>query len=407
MSASNKRRFTGRERKAIAMVTVLLFLGLLGTDIHLSSLPEMTRAMHTTARYMQSSVSIFLFGIGVSALAYGPLSDKHGRKPTILIGLAVAIAGNIGAVAASTIGPFLIARFVQGLGSGVCLALSRIVLADIVQGERYAIASSYVTLFTGLSFVLGPALGSVVQSCFGWHANFVVMSVLLTLMLAAYSRCEETNSYKNSAVSVRDVFAGYRIVLSDPTFLSSTIVAGIGMTCFVMYTSSSPFVLQQQFGLSATQYGWVAALVGAGLIVSRMLLPRLIEAVGMLTTMVAGLAILIVCGAALLGLWKTGYLSAGTFLLANAGVFFSYSFIVLCASAISLGRFPAKRGAAGAIYCCSQMGLAFGVNGIVSSLSGDVVALVGASYIVLPALGLLLCGAMASKASAVVSNSAG
>lgn len=406
MSASNSRRFTRQEWKVVAMVTALLFLGLLGTDIHLSSLPEMTSAMHTTQQCMQSSVSIFLFGIGVSALAYGPLSDKHGRKPIILIGLAVAISGNLWAIAASKIGPFLIARFVQGLGSGVCLALSRIVLADIVQGERYAIASSYVTLFTGLSFVLGPALGSVVQSSFGWRANFVVMSLLLASMLVAYSRCAETNSYKNAAVSARDVFAGYRVVLSDPTFLSSTMVAGIGMTCFVMYTSSSPFVLQQQFGLSAAQYGWVAALVGAGLIVGRMLLPRLIEAAGMLSTMVAGLAILIVCGAALLALWKTGSLSARTFLLANAGVFFSYSFIVLCASAISIGRFPERRGAAGAIYCCSQMGLAFGVNSVVSSLSGSVVTLVGASYIALPAVGLFLCSRMASKSSAFVSNSA-
>jgi DHA1 family bicyclomycin/chloramphenicol resistance-like MFS transporter len=375
----------------VAVVTALLLIGLLGTDIHLASLPAIMKAMHASQQNVQASISVFLFGTGAGALVYGPLSDKYGRKPVIMLGLAVAIIGNLWAVAAAKITGFLLARFIQGLGSGVCLALSRIVLADIVQGERYAIASSYITLFTGLSFVLGPLLGSFVQTWFGWRANFVVMALLLGAIFAIYLRCRETNHYKNRSITAREVFASYRVVLSDATFVSSTMVAGVGMTCFVMYTSSSPFVLQQQFGFSATQYGAVSALVGIGLVVSRLLLPRLIGRFGMLPTMRAGLFIAMLCGVALLALKKLGAMSAPGFLLGVAGVSFSYSFIVLCASAICMDCFPARRGAAGAIYCCSQMGLAFGVNSLVSAVSSDVVTLLGVSYVVLPALGLLLC----------------
>ncbi|MEX3929022.1 MFS transporter [Paraburkholderia sp. BR10936] len=391
MSPSKKVRFSRDEMKVVVVVTALLLIGLLGTDIHLSSLPEIMNVMHASQQYVQASISVFLFGTGVGALVYGPMSDKHGRKPVILIGLAVAIMGNLWTVFAAKITGFLLARFVQGLGSGVCLALSRIVLADIVQGDRYAIASSYITLFTGLSFVLGPLVGSFVQTWFGWRANFVVMASLLCAMFAVYLRCRETNAHKNRSITARDVFAAYRVVLSDATFVSSTIVAGVGMTCFVMYTSSSPFVLQQQFSYSATQYGWVSALVGSGLVVSRLLLPRLIGRFGMLPTMIAGLFIAIFCGVALLTLSTLGGLSARGFLLSVAGVSFSYSFIVLCASAICMSRFTAHRGGAGAIYCCSQMGLAFGVNSLVSSVSSDVITLLGVSYIALPMLGLLLC----------------
>ncbi|WP_176733008.1 MFS transporter [Paraburkholderia nodosa] len=164
MSPSKKVRFSRDEMKVVVVVTALLLIGLLGTDIHLSSLPEIMNVMHASQQYVQASISVFLFGTGVGALVYGPMSDKHGRKPVILIGLAVAIMGNLWTVFAAKITGFLLARFVQGLGSGVCLALSRIVLADIVQGDRYAIASSYITLFTGLSFVLGPLVGSFVQT---------------------------------------------------------------------------------------------------------------------------------------------------------------------------------------------------------------------------------------------------
>lgn len=406
MSTSKKVRFSRDELTIVAVVTALLLIGLLGTDIHLSSLPAIMKAMHASQQYVQASISVFLFGTGAGALVYGPVSDKYGRKPVILLGLAVAIVGNLWAVAAAKITGFLLARFIQGLGSGVCLALSRIVLADIVQGERYAIASSYITLFTGLSFVLGPLLGSFVQTWFGWRANFVFMALLLAAIFAIYLRCRETNQYKNRSITAREVFASYRVVLSDATFVSSTMVAGVGMACFVMYTSSSPFVLQQQFGLTATQYGAVSALVGIGLIVSRLLLPRLIGRFGMLPTMRAGLVIAMLCGVALLALSKLGAMSAPGFLLSVAGVSFSYSFIVLCASAICMDRFPARRGAAGAIYCCSQMGLAFGVNSLVSSVSNDVVTLLGVSYVVLPALGLMLC-ARQSAARRREANQAG
>lgn len=391
MSTSTQFRFTGDELKIVAMVTVLLFVGLLGTDIHLSSLPEIMSVMQVSRATLQASISIFLFGTGVGALVYGPLSDKYGRKPVILIGIAVAIAGNLWAVYAAKASVFLAARFVQGIGSGVCLALSRVVLSDIVQGPRYAIASSYITLFTGLSFVLGPLLGSLVQAWFGWRANFVLMALLLAVIFLAYGRSRETNIHKDPSISVAGVFASYAVVLGDATFLATTVMAGIGMTCFVLYTSSSPFVLQQRFGFSATDYGWATALVGSGLIISRLAFPWLVRTLGMHATMAVGFVITLLCGAALLIVAQLGLMSAWVFLACVAGISFSYSFIVLCASALAINRFPTRRGAAGALYCCSQMGLAFGVNSLVSAAGNDVVALLGVSYVMLPVLGLGLC----------------
>lgn len=398
MPATKNVPLSREERGVVAIVTVLVLLGLMGTDIHLSALPEMMRIMNTSQQLMQSSISVFLFGVGLSALVYGPLSDKFGRKLVILAGLVIAIAGNLWGATVSEISPFLASRLVQGIGSGVCLALSRIVLSDIVQGERYAITSSYVTLFTGLSIVLGPVLGSFILSWFGWRANFVAMALMLTGILVVYtSFCPETNKYRNSAIRLRDVITNYKAVLQNGTFISAAVLAGIGMTCFVMYTAASPFVLQQQFGLSPTHYGWATAFVGAGLLVSRSLLPRLIKRYGMPTMITTGLTILLICGSSLLILSELGRLSTLSFLFSVCGVFFSYTFIVLCASAISMSPFTDKRGAAGAVYSCSQMALAFAVNSAVSSLSSNAVALLGISYIVFPALGLYLSRGLQSK----------
>jgi len=398
MTTTKNEALSRNEVRVVLIITVLLFLGVLGTDIHLSALPEMMRFMHTSQQLMQSSISVFMFGAGLSSLVYGPLSDKFGRKPVILAGLVIAIAGNLWGATLSEIGPFLTSRFVQGVGSGVCLALARIVLSDIVQGERYAIVSSYITLFTGLSIMLGPVAGSFILSWFSWRANFVIMALMLTGILAVFaSLCPETNKHLNSAVRVRDVFASYKFVLQNNDFVSAAMLAGIGMACFLMYTTASPFVLQQQFGLSPRLYGYVTAFVGAGLLVSRLLLPRLIKRFGMQKLIIVGLLILIVCGASLLLLSELDHLSVWSFLLSVSGVFFSYTFIVLCASAMSMAPFTDKRGAAGAVYSCSQMALAFAVNSAVSSLSGNAVALLGTSFILLPSVGLFLSRRMQGK----------
>ena len=395
MTATVPFQLTRPELKVVTIVTLLLLVGLLGTDIHLSALPQMMLAMHTTQALMQSSISVFLFGVGLSALVYGPLSDIYGRKPVVLTGLVIAIAGNLIGASLNEIGPFLAARFIQGVGSGVCLALSRIVLSDIVRGDRYAITSSYITLFTGLSIVLGPVIGSFIQTWFGWRANFITLAILLAGMWTVYAaQCPETNVHRNKSIVIRDVFANYRFVLRNPTFVCAATLAGIGMSCFVMYTATSPFVLQHQFGFSPTLYGWITALVSAGLLVSRSMLPRLIRRYGMMKIIHLGLFILLACGASLLMLNSLSMLFTLSFLVSVSGVFFSYTFIVLCASAISMTPFTDKRGAAGAVYSCSQMALAFAVNSVVSSFSGSEIVLLGVTFIVLPLVGLYLCRKM-------------
>lgn len=383
------------DRKVLVITTIMVLLGLLGTDLHLPALPQMALEMGSTQAMMQSSVSVFLLGVGLSALVWGPLSDKYGRKPIVLAGLVIALLGNLWSIVLSDIDLFLASRFVQGIGSGVCLSLSRVVLSDIVQGQRYAITSAYVTLFTALSVVLGPFIGGAIQTAWGWRANFMLMAGIFVSMLLVYAwQFPETNRYRNRDIGLRDTLSNYVFVMKNQRFVSGALLVGISMGCFIMYTSISPFILQGQLGLSPQTFGMMSGFVGTGLLLSRMIFPHLVRRHGMPRMLVSGLIILMVCGVLLLSLWAFDGLHTGSFLASVSGVFFAYTFVGLCGSAVAMEPFTDKRGAAGAIFGFFQMSLVFLINTVAAALSAHGLLLLGASYLVLPLIGLWLCWRM-------------
>src|SRR5436309_2599299 len=125
MMKSHNHPLTFEEFKILAVSVIFAICGMLGIDIHLASLPHIMAYMHTDKSHMQQSVSIFLLGMGVSLLFYGPLSDKYGRKPIVIFGLAFASIFSFASALSTNINTFLILRLLQGIGSGVCMGVGR------------------------------------------------------------------------------------------------------------------------------------------------------------------------------------------------------------------------------------------------------------------------------------------
>lgn len=259
-------KLSKQQWKIMICAVLVAVSGSLGIDIHLASLPHIMGYLHTDKQHMQQSISIFLLGMGASLLVYGPLSDKLGRKPVIAIGLIIASISSFAAVSSTTIFFFLSMHLLQGIGAGVCWGLGRTIVADVLSLEQLAIVGSYITLFISLSPMTAPLIGAYMQHYFGWQSNFILLGTLILVALLIYLfLCPETNKHKNpKAFSLSGIWKNYKSLVKHPLFLGCTLIAGFSMGATMAYATTSSFILQKQFLLSAVAFGWFTACVEIG-----------------------------------------------------------------------------------------------------------------------------------------------
>lgn len=382
-------KVTRHEFKILTILVVVGICGNLGIDIHLASMPHIMKFMHTDQQHMQQSVSIFLLGMGLSLLFYGPLSDKYGRKPIVIIGLAIAAIASFIAVFTTDINSFLLTRLFQGVGTGVCTGLGRTIVADILKGDRFAVVGSYFNMFLNLSPLFAPALGGYIQHWFDWQANFVTLGSILTFTLLLYAFfCPETNLYKNpKACRPVVIYKNYKFLLSNRMFVGCTIMTGIAVAVGMVYATISSFIFQIQFHLSPVVYGWLTAVAGIAGFIGRIMNTQFIQRLGSQKTLYSGFLFLIFAGVWMLFFILIHEVTIISIMISVFFTMFSQSFVTSNCSAKALTPFDDKRGAAGALYGSFQMLAAFFITGFVGVLAHDGVILLALSYLILGVIG--------------------
>lgn len=396
------------ELKVLIIMSFVAICGMLGTDIHLPSIPHLMNYLRTDKAHMQQSVSIFLLGMGFSVLVYGPLSDKYGRRPIVIFGLALACIASFAAMFATDINTFLLLRLLQGIGSGVCLGVGRTILADVLQGERLATVGAWFSLFLSLSPLFAPALGGYVQRWLGWQANFFILGSVLALSLLAYiCFCPETNQHKNPhAFSVSGLCQSYGSLLVHPVFVGATLITGIVAAAVITYATISPMVLQIQYHMNVVEYGWAMAAAGAGNMLSKILTPFAIRTLGSQKTLWFGLVFILLAGVGLLACYLLQMTTVMIILIAAFLATMGQTLTIPGATMRALAPFHDKRGAAGALYGGFQMLVAFAVSAVAGALTYDGVLILIVTYTMLGALGMLVYVALLKQKAPVAGLSA-
>ncbi len=368
------------------LITTLVALGPLSTDLYLPSLPALATDFGRSEADAQLTLSVFLAGFGLAQLAYGPLSDRFGRRPVMLGALVIYFASSLACMFAPSLEVLVASRLVQSLGACAGPVIGRAIVRDVYGPHEAARVMAYMSGAMAVGPMLGPTLGGFLTVWFGWRANFAALSLFSALqLLAVILLLAETNEQRDPAATrLARIVVNYQHLASSARylgFLASSSAAYSGLFAFI---SGSSFVLIGSYGMTPQAYGGAFGFVVTGYIVGAMvsgrhavrLGPRRMVLMGASLAAAAGSLMLLLTLADLGGLWGL--------LLPMVGFTLATGLILPSAVAGALAPYPAMAGAASALMGFVQMSVA--------ALVGVAVAHASLASALPMTLAIALCG---------------
>lgn len=250
-----------------ALLALLTAFGPVATDMYVPSMPDIGRLLEADPAIVQLTLSSYLAGFAVGQVVYGPVSDRFGRKPILLIALALFCTASFACAVAPTIETLIIARALQALGGAGAIVLPRAIVRDLYTGERAGRELSRMGAIMSFAPVLAPLVGAIVQTGLGWRATFIIIVGfgLVTTLITWRSLPETLPRRATEPIDFVEMGRTYRTLASNRSFLAYLGIVASSYAGLFAWISGSPFVLQDIFGLSPFWFGiaFAAACVGS------------------------------------------------------------------------------------------------------------------------------------------------
>jgi len=345
----------------ILILSALMAITSLSTDIYLPAMPIMARELHGDA---ELTITGFLIGFCIAQLIWGPLSDHFGRKAPLFIGLTLFVIGSAGCALSTDITHIVFWRVFQALGACTGPMLARAMIRDLFSRTRAAQMLSTLMIIMAIAPIAGPLLGGQMIKFTSWHSIFWLLAVIGTLMFVSLFWLPETlPEDKRVKASLPSAFRNYLALLKNTKFMRFTLCLTFYYVAAYAFITGSPFVYITYFGVEPQHYGWLFALNIVGLMGMSMINRRLVHRYSLerllkVATCVAAVAALSLALATKLDIGGIALIVASVF------VFFSMNGVIAAAStAAALDSVPNVAGSASALMGSLQYG-----SGIISSL---------------------------------------
>lgn len=360
-------------QRAIALPAPRILLGLiaasmmlqpLSTDLYLASLPHLASYFDASPALVQQTLSGFVIAFGTAQLVVGPLSDRYGRRPVLLAGLAVYVGASVACAFAPTMSALIAGRIVQALGACSAVLIARALVRDAYAPAQGAHVLSQVSSLLAAAPILGPILGGYLQVAFGWRAAFVALTVFATVLgLALWRLLGETNLHKDpGALKIAGLAANYGRVLRSPTFWAYAAPGALSYGSIFVFISGSSVVLIRVLGVPTQYYGYCFAFGVVGYLSGTIVCRRLLKRFGVERTLGWG-----ALGSAAAGLLFAALILAGlhhwtTVVGAQFLVMFAHGINFPCAQTGAVAPFPRQAGAAAGLLGFMMMACAFAIG---------------------------------------------
>jgi MFS transporter, DHA1 family, multidrug resistance protein len=358
------------EKPPLVILIAITAVGPLAINIFLPSMPGLVTYLNTDYATVQLTLSLYLAGLAVAQLVYGPLSDRFGRRPLVLVGLSIFLAGSIVCATADTIGVLIGGRVLQAVGGCAGVVLGRAMVRDMYDREQSASMIAYITMAMVVAPMMAPTIGGVLDEWMGWRYSFVfVLAFGFLVMVGCLLMLAETHgaSRRKAAADASISFVG---LLRVPAFYGYTLQLSLSSAVFFGFLGGAPYVVVQLMGYPPSTFGIYFLFVSVCYMAGNFTAARISTTMGSDRMIFAGTGISAVAAWALGAFYLNDMLNPAT--------------LFGCMGFIALGNgISIPNGIAGAISIDTRLaGAASGISGFTQMAFGALTSMLVGSLLV-------------------------
>ena len=342
-----------RGRSAFPLFVALTASGTLGMHVIVPALPATARALDVSVPAVQLTITLYLIGLAVGQLIYGPLSDRFGRRPVLLAGMSLFAVASFAAAFAPNAPVLVGARILQALGGCSGLVLGRAAVRDSAEPSKAAGQLALLTMTMSAVPAIAPAIGGYVTAFVHWRASYVLVAALgAATLFATWLTMPETNR----ATTPGSLWRGNAMLLRSPVFLGYAVGGAMSTTSFYAFMAAAPFIFEGALGRPTHEVGIYYLILMVGVAFGSFLANRLSRRVSIRTGALAANGFAVAGAVGFAAADALGALSVLA-VVATIGVFMIGAGMTSpFALAGSVSANPRAIGAASGLYGFFQMG---------------------------------------------------
>ena len=360
-----------RPLPSFAILVAISAIGPLALNIFIPSMPGLQAEFAISYGEAQLTLTLFLIGMALCQLIYGPISDRIGRRPMLLGGLAVFVVASVLAAFAPTIEVLIGARLLQALGGAAGIVLARAMVRDVFERDKAASVIAYITMAFVVAPMVAPVLGGFIDHYAGWRTDFWLLGALgAAVLLASWFRLPETHVTRGAGNAVGLAEAAIRL-FAIGRFRSYTVTLSFTSAVFFAFLGGAPHIMVDVLKRTPMEYGIWFVIVSLGYMTGNFLSGRFTQRIGIDRMVLYGCAITLLGGVLCLGSAISGLLSPATLFVPMAFAAFGNGLTIPNGTAGAISVDPRLTGSAAGWSGFAQMACGAAASQLVGSLQGN------------------------------------